>query len=295
MRSVTSDDGTRIAYERRGEGRPLILLHGGSTPAYWKPAVPRYADEYAVLVPHRRGHGASGDATRDGGEDGSGTDDDGRGDEDLDEGEDGYGLGREVADVRAVVEAVAGDPVLFGHSFGGLLAVEAARVASVAAVVAYEPAVLVGEYRERAGLAARMRARLDEGNRRAATRVYVREVVLGEEVEDLDARLDEWPAWPALVDHVEALVRTNRVVERYRLPDSLDVDAPALLLTGSEAPSHLRESVRAVHDALAGSRLVEFEGLGHGGPTEAPERVAAEVRAFVEGAGAREGHRSRSP
>jgi pimeloyl-ACP methyl ester carboxylesterase len=255
MLTVTSPDGTRIAYERHGDGPPLVLLHGGLTRRYWDPLVPRLADDHTVIVPDRRGRGESGD------------------------GED-YSIEREIADARAVVEAVEEPPVLFGHSFGGLQAIEAARSAPVAGVVAYEPAYLVDDYRETADLAARMQARLDAGERREATKLHLHEV-LRDDIEDFDAWLDEWPVWPAPVDHVENTLRMNRALEAHPLPDAFGVDAPVLLLTGSEGPAHLRESVRAVHDALPESRLVEFEGVGHSGPTEAPERTVEAVREFV--------------
>ncbi|WP_340681255.1 alpha/beta fold hydrolase [Natrinema gelatinilyticum] len=131
MQTVVSPDGTRIAYETHGDGLPLILLHGGGTRRYWDPVAPYFDDDYTVVVPDRRGRGESGDR-------------------------DEYSLDREVEDVCAVVDAVAGEPVLFGHSFGGLRALEAARRESVSAVIAYEPAVLVGDYREQADLTARM-------------------------------------------------------------------------------------------------------------------------------------------
>jgi len=259
MPTVTSPDGTRIAYERHGGGPPLVLLHGGLTRRYWAPLVPKFADDYTVLTPDRRGRGESGDTEP-------------------------YSIEREVEDACAIVDAVGGDPVLFGHSFGGLQAIETARVTSVAGVVAYEPAYLPDAYRETADLAARMQAHLDAGEPREATKCHFREVIHGDDVEDLDAWLADWSVWPAPVDHVENTVRMDRALESHPLPDTLDVDAPVLLLTGSEGPSHLRESVRAVHDALPDSRLVEFEGVGHSGPTEAPERTAAEVRAFIEAA-----------
>jgi pimeloyl-ACP methyl ester carboxylesterase len=259
MPTVTSPDGTRIAYERHGDGPPLVLLHGGLTRRYWDPLVPRFADDYTVIVPDRRGRGESGDG---------GT----------------YSIDREVADARAVVDAVDGHPVLFGHSFGGLQAIETARVAPIAGVVAYEPAYLVDDYRKTADLAARMQARLDAGEPREATKLHLREVIHGDDIDDLDAWLDEWPVWPAPVDHVENTIRMNRALEEHPIPDTLDIDAPALLLTGSEGPSHLRESVRAVHDALPDGRLVEFDGVGHSGPTEAPERTADEVRRFLDAA-----------
>lgn len=258
MQTVTSADGTEIAYERHGSGPPLVLLHGDTTREFWEPIVPRFTDEYTVVVPDRRGRGDSGDR-------------------------DEYSLDREVEDTRAVLEAVDGDPILFGHSFGGLQAIEAARVDPVAALVAYEPAILVGEYRDQADLADQMQAKLDEGRRREAMRLHVAEVLFGGDVEadELDRWLEEWPLWPEYVRFAENSIRQNRAIEAYSLPDALDVDAPTLLLTGTEGPSHLRDSVRAVDEALADSRLVEFEGVSHAGPAEASERVAAAVREFL--------------
>jgi len=256
MQTVRSADGTEIAYDRHGDGDPLVLLHGGSAPQYWQPVVPHLADEYRVVVPHRRGVGASGDS-------------------------DDYTLDRGVEDVRAVVEAVDGDPALFGHSFGGLLALEAARRTAVSSCIAYEPAVLVGEYRDQADLAARMQANLDDDDRAAAMKYYVREVMHGGDSDDLDAWLDAWPPWPDIVELAENIVRINRSIERYALPERLDIDAPVLLLTGSEGPPHLRDGIRAVEDALPRSQLVEFDGVGHGGPAEAPERITDRVRSFL--------------
>lgn len=275
MQTVTSADGTSIAYEQHGEGQPLILLHGGSTRQYWKPIVPRFTDDYTVVVPDRRGHGESGDAT---GQDSAST----RSDAHEDGG--GYSLEREVEDTRAIIDAVDGDPILFGHSFGGLQAIEAARVAPVEQVVAYEPAVLVGEYREQANLVDQMQAQLDQGEHREAMKLHVREVIHGGEIgEDaLDRWLAEWPPWPEYARLAEQTLRMNREIEQYRLPDTLDIDVPALMLTGTEGPSHLQDSVRAVHEALPDSRLVEFEGVSHAGPQEEPDRITAEIREFLD-------------
>jgi len=258
MQTVTSADGTSIAFERYGEGPPLLLVHGGSAPQFWQPLVPRFADDFTVVVPHRRGVGQSGDSET-------------------------YSLDRGVEDVRAVIDAVDGTPTLFGHSFGGLLAVETARTAPVEKLIAYEPAVLVGEYRRQADLASQMQARIDDGERRQAMTFYIREVMHGGDVDDLDGWLAEWPPWPDILALTENVARINRAVEQYRLPESVEIDAPALLLTGTEGPPHLRDGIRAVDDALSDSQLVELAGVGHGGPTEAPDRVTSEVRAFIDG------------
>lgn len=257
MHTVRSADGTEIAYERHGDGPPLVLLHGGSSPEYWRPLVPHFAEDDTVVVPHRRGVGESGDS-------------------------DAYDLERGVEDVRAVLEAVDGEPVLFGHSFGGLLALEAARTVPLRKLLVYEPAVLVGDYREHADLAARMQARLDDGDRHEAMKFYVREVIHGGSVDDLDAWLAEWPPWPEIVGLTENIVRINHAIEAYELPDSFEFTTPTLVLTGTEGPPHLRDSARAVDDAIPDSRLLEFEGIGHAGPAEAPDRVLPEVRGFLE-------------
>lgn len=73
----------------------------------------------------------------------------------------------------------------------------------------------------------------------------------------------------------------NRAVERYELPERLNVEAPTLVLSGTDGPDFLRESARNVHDALPHSRYVEFDGVSHSGPSEAPELVAAEVENFL--------------
>ncbi|WP_049971289.1 alpha/beta fold hydrolase [Haladaptatus cibarius] len=272
MQTVTSADGTSIAYEQYGDGSPLILLHGGGTRRYWKPIVPQFAHDYTVVVPDRRGRGDSDDATqRDSACLGS-----------KPQQSTGYCLEREIEDVHAIIDAVDGDPILFGHSFGGLQAIETARTAPIEKLVAYEPSVLTGEYRDQANLVARMQSQLNDGRRRDAMKIHLREVIHGGKCENIDQWLQEWPAWPACVEHVENTVRMDRAVERYSLPATPDVDSPALMLTGTDGPAHLRDSVRVVNEALPNSRLVEFEGVSHFGPTEAPDRVTAAVRDFID-------------
>lgn len=255
MQTVTAADGTRTEYEVHGEGPPLVLLYGGGGRRFWDPIVPAFSDDYTVVVPERRVHDADASTA-------------------------GY-IDREVADAEAVVEAVDGDPVVFGHSFGGLQAIETARVADVAAAVAYEPAYLVGEYREQADLASRMQERLDAGEAREAMKLHLKESIHGGDIEDFEAWLDAWDGWPEAADGATHAVRMDRALERHEMADPLDADAPTLLLAGSDGPDHLRDSIRVAHDRLPHSRFVEFDGLGHLGPVTGPDRVVAAVRSFL--------------
>lgn len=261
MQTTQSEVGIEGAYERYGDGPPLILLHGGMAPKeYWTPVVP-HLDEYTAIVPQRPGFGTCLDDPTETSAD------------DV--------LRREVKYVRALVDSVDGDPILFGHSFGALTAIEAATKLPVSAVVAYEPAILPDDYRADADLADRMQTLIEAGERREAVKRYIEQVLHPDGVDDLDAWLAEWPVWPECVDLAEEVVRMNRAVERYRLPNSLDVAAPVLVLTGTDGPDFLRESTRAVHETVPQSRLVEFDGVSHGGPAEAPDLISAEVDAFL--------------
>lgn len=250
MESVTSRDGTTIAYEQTGDGPPVVLVHGTSTAHHsWDALTPHLTEEYTLVAPDRRGRGASGD-----------------GDE--------YDLEREIADVRAVIDAIDGKPILFGHSFGALVALEATRTAAIERLVLYEPALLVGDHRGGTDLSEQMQQHLDAGERRAAAEVFFRQVTGAENVERL-------PVAEA-AEIAETILRESRAVDEYRLDGDLDVSVPTLLFFGEHGPEPLHDGVRKLHARLPESRVVELEDVGHVGISSAPERVASEVRAFAD-------------
>lgn len=251
MQTVTSSDGTSIAYETHGQGPPLILLHGGSaTRRTWDTLRPHLADDFTLVLPDRRGRGDSGDA-------------------------DEYSLDREVADVRVLADAVDGDVTVFGHSYGGLIALATANEGDIGRLVLYEPSVLVGEHRDD-DLVERMQDCLDVGEREEAMKLFYQKGAGIPEPEQL-------PFWPESVEFelVETVIRENATVEEYKLPEELNIDTPTLLLTGERGPTHLRDAVFTLDDKLSDSRLVELEGVGHVAIESAPDRVAEAVRSFV--------------
>jgi pimeloyl-ACP methyl ester carboxylesterase len=256
-----TENGIDVVYERNGGGQPVILLHGGMAPPdYWRRLVPHMRD-YTTIIPQRPGFGTCSDS--------------------LEETSASAVLDRETAYVRALVEAVDGDPILFGHSYGGITAIETATNTPVEAVVAYEPAALPQSYRENADLAARMAASIEAGERAKAVKEYIEQVLHPEGITDIDDWLAEWPVWPDCVELAEEVVRMNRAVEQYQIPDTIPVDAPVQIMTGTAGPQFLRESGRLIHRALEQSRFVEFDGVSHSGPSEAPQLIASEVQTFL--------------
>ena len=105
--TAVSQDGVPIAYEQYGAGEPtLVFVHGWSCDSrYWRAQIDHFAKKYRVVVLDLAGHGHSG-LTRN-----------------------RYTMQAFGQDVRAVVEAVGGKTViLVGHSMGGQVIAEAARL-----------------------------------------------------------------------------------------------------------------------------------------------------------------------
>ena len=104
---VLSKDGTPISYEMYGAGEPvLVFVHGWSCDArYWRAQVPYFSKKHRVVVLDLAGHGHSGTARTQ------------------------YTMRAFGEDVQAVTEATGSRSViLIGHSMGGSVIAEAARL-----------------------------------------------------------------------------------------------------------------------------------------------------------------------
>jgi pimeloyl-ACP methyl ester carboxylesterase len=63
MEIVRSRDNTPIAYERSGQGPPLVLVHGSTADhTRWAPLLPELGRHFTVYAIDRRGYGQSGDS-----------------------------------------------------------------------------------------------------------------------------------------------------------------------------------------------------------------------------------------
>ena len=104
MDTVRSKDGTRIAFDKQGDGPAVILVDGamGTRSSGSKPELAKLlAQHFTVYSYDRRGRGDSGDTQP-------------------------YAVDREIEDIDALIDAAGGSACLHGHSSGGCLALEAA-------------------------------------------------------------------------------------------------------------------------------------------------------------------------
>ena len=105
--TVPSADGVPIAYEVHGQGEPaLVLVHGWSCDrSYWKEQIEYLSPQYRLVLVDLAGHGESGAGRKD------------------------YTMSAFGADVAAVVDSLGLKKiVLVGHSMGGDVVVEAAKL-----------------------------------------------------------------------------------------------------------------------------------------------------------------------
>lgn len=254
---ATSADGTRIGYERSGDGPPLVLVHGTSADrTRWAPVLSVFEQHFTVYAVDRRGRGISGDTEP-------------------------YALEREFEDITAVVEAV-GEPVdLLGHSFGGLCALEAAlRSPRVRRLVLYEPGFKTDVPFYEEDPRPRLEAMIARGDREGALVLFFRDVVGMSEAELEMMRAA--PSWAGRLAAVHTIPREfadlDYVFDAERI-GALSI--PVLLLQGSESAPALLEATRRLHAVLPASTLEVMPGEAHVAITTAPELFSRLVLEFL--------------
>ena len=260
--TVTTQGGTPLAYRRYGKGPPLVLIHGTAADhSRWRPVLPALEEHFTVYTIDRRGRGGSGDS-------------------------DDYAVALEFEDVATIVDSL-GEPVnLLGHSYGGLVALEAALLTrNVRKLVLYDPGIEVGgEEIYPHEVVERMEAMLEAGDRDGVIETTMREVagLTPEVVEYMRAQ----PIWQARVDAAHTIPRELRAVKAYSFdPERFEnLGTPALMLAGGDSPVALRKAAEAVDGVLPDSRLVVMDGQGHSAMDTGTDLFTAEVLGFLEAA-----------
>lgn len=258
METVTSADGTNIAYERTGSGPPLVLVHGASVDhTTWADSLPHLAEHFTAYAMDRRGRGESGD-----------TED--------------YALDREVEDVLAIVESTDEPAHLLGHSFGGHVCLEAALIAEdLRTLVLYEPEVVVEATADDERALSEIRDAIDAGDREAALVAFYRELVHLTEAEiDYVRSLATWSrrveAVHTVLREMEAGYAYDFEPERFR-----GMATPTLLLVGEESPPPAHREAERLAEALPNSRIAVLEDQQHVAYRMAPELFAERVVGFL--------------
>lgn len=255
-----SVDGVPIGCYRSGAGPALVVVHGtGGDHTAWDLVAPRLARHFTVYAMDRRGRGASGDAPE-------------------------YSLEREYDDVLAVVDGIGAPVHLFGHSFGGACAIEAAmRTPRLSSLTLYEggPKPLGLRFFPDEFIT-QLETLIAQGQREEAMRLFVLRGV-GLSPQELHT-MERSPAWATRVAAAHTIPRELRAFNEYGGTD-LDrfraLSVPTLLLVGGRTEGRRREMFLALDAVVPRSQVVDLPGQGHTAHQTAPELLADTMTAFL--------------
>ncbi|GAA4154543.1 alpha/beta hydrolase [Gryllotalpicola daejeonensis] len=255
MALANSADGTSIAYERVGEGRPIVIVNGAfSTGRDGGELAAELARAGFLAVTYdRRARAGSGDTRP-------------------------YSPDREADDLAAVIDAAGGSAAVLGHSSGAVLALFAASLGVPAEhLFLSEPPFHFGEGEPAADLPDRLQALVDEGRPGDAVTTFQLEGVglPASVVEQIKAS----PMFDALVPLAQSTVYDAWLTRDVSTPTAAmtAVDAPTTVISGVETIPFLRASAERLAGLLPHAEFVEVpESVGHRLDPAATTRVVAE-------------------
>jgi pimeloyl-ACP methyl ester carboxylesterase len=259
---VSSADGTRIAFERLGDGAPLIVIGGATCDrARMRPIAERLARDFAVVNYDRRGRGDSGDTKP-------------------------YAVEREVEDLAALIDYLGGRASLYGHSSGAGLALHAgARGLPIDRLILHEPPYSPDreeERREARRYAQQLEAFLSKGRHGDAVELFFTVVGMPPEM-IADMRRND-PGWPALEALAPTLAYDSEVMGDLSRGGSLPADlagrvaAQTLVIVGGASPDWMIETGRRVAASVQEGELEVLDGQEHVVP---PDILAPVVEEFL--------------
>jgi len=266
MNTVTTTDGTTIAYSRVGAGPAVVYVSPAFSHRAFDPAMGQIA---AALAPHftvytydRRGRGESGDTQP-------------------------YAIEREIEDLAAVIAEAGGSASVYGHSSGAVLALDAAAHGlAITKLALYEPPLIVDD--SRPPIAADFVAHLNElvanGQRGDAVAYFMMEGpgVPAEVITQMRGD-PSWALFEALAPTLpyDAAITAPTMVGAPLPPDRwASVTIPTLVMDGGASPAYMRNGVAALAHVLPNAEYRTLAGQDHG---VAPEAIAPVLDAFFGG------------
>jgi pimeloyl-ACP methyl ester carboxylesterase len=248
-------NGAAIHYRERGDGAPMVLVHGGlASSDHWEPVVPELADAFHVITPDSRGHGRSTNPS-----------------ERL-----SYGLIAD--DTAALIDALGLErPVVGGWSDGGQVTLELGarhpEVAAALVVGAAYPDFDTGGLRE-------AHAELLGIDEQGVPDERHLDAQLGEFAAEIKALHSGGPKqWRTLVRETASMWLDY---EGLGSDELRSIQTPVLVLAGDQDEFVPVELAVSLYRALSDAELAVCPSLSHDGPTPERARVfASMIRDFA--------------
>ena len=241
MNTVTSKDGTTIAFDRLGDGPPVILVCGGSVDRSSNaPLAALLAQHFSVFNYDRRGRGDSGDTPP-------------------------YAIAREVEDLDAVITAAGGAACVYGTSSGAALALEAAVSGpAITRLALWEPPYIPEGYPRPPADTAKIYAELVAAGRRGDAVEYFMAQVVGLPAAFV-AQARSAPWWPAQEALAHTLAYDATIMGDYSLPAERmsAVTTPTIVIAGGASFPFMRVTAQALADILPNGQTRTLDDQEH--------------------------------
>ncbi len=253
---IESKDGTVIAFDQIGEGRPIILVAGASCDrAIDTTIADALARSFTVLNYDRRGRGDSGDIPP-------------------------YSVAREVEDIRALLEAAGGSATVLGLSSGAVLAAEAAASGlPIDGLIMWEPPFSIDPDgpRRATEYSDRLTELLAADRRGDALVHFMRQVGVPDE---MIAAIRQTPYWQVGLNLAHTLAYDAAIMGDSTIPAGRfgRIGTSTLVLAGSESPKFLRQAAVQTAAVIPGAHVDVLPGQDH---NVAGDAIAPVVAAFV--------------
>jgi pimeloyl-ACP methyl ester carboxylesterase len=246
VNTVRSRDDTIIAFERLGDGEPVIVVGGAACDrAMTRPIAEELAKHFTAFNYDRRGRGDSSDSAP-------------------------YEVEREIEDLEALISEAGGTASVYGHSSGAALALRAAAHGlPITGLVLHKPPYGTGsgeEQRAARQYAGELEALLSEGRRGDAVELFFTTVGMPRE---MVAGMRRTPRWAELEAMTPTLAYDSKVMgdgsAGGTVPIGLigGVTTETLVLSGGRSPAWMIEVGRRIADTMPNGRHMVLEGHEH--------------------------------
>ncbi len=253
MRTITSKDGTTIAFDQSGKG-PAIILVGGALQqrAIDSEIAQLLAQHFTVIDYDRRGRGDSTDTQP-------------------------YAVEREVEDLEALIDEAGGSAFVFGNSSGAALAMEAAieLPGKVKGLAMYEVPYRTDEADRQVWREYRRQLKELLAADRRGDAVGLFMMLVGMPADRVEGMRGH-PMWPTLEAAAPSLAYDAAVLgddASVPVERAASVAVPTLIMNGDVSYPFMRTAATALARAVPNAQHRTLEGQTH--------EVAAEVLAPV--------------
>lgn len=247
METVCSRDGTVIAFDRSGEGPPLVLVDGAFCHRSFGPMpklAPLLAKHFTVFHYDRRGRGDSGDTRP-------------------------YAVEREIEDIEAVIDAAGGSAFVYGISSGAALALEAAnRGLAIEKLALYEAPFIVDDSRPPMpdDYRARLTQMIASDRRGDAVKLFMKAVGVPGLIVTL---MQLTPMWSRQKSIAHTVLYDTLIMEDHQKGKPLPADrwrsvtAPTLAIVGGKSPVWMHNAMHALANVVPTSQRYTLAGENH--------------------------------